>query len=308
MKLLLFIQIVAFYVLAQPVERRRGFSGFLGDYFTCDDAKALNMSDSWYYTWTLHPSQGSKCRYQGYWGTDQAAEFVPMVNGIGQAQKMIANGQLTQIYAKGNVQYILGYNEPDGTKPSHPHACTPEAAAKDWVYVQRFAESYNAKLVSPAPSGNDWSDDGRSKWLDKFFEECEKVQGCNTDSMEYIGVHDYSGDLNRLISMMEGIVKNYGRKAWLTEYAWIRTPAPTREEANKFMRSTLDFMDTSDAVFRYVWFTARCQEKKWGGCMNLLPYDSTSKTPTSTGRIWGDLDGENYPYPKTNQTQMLREE
>ena len=30
-----------------PVSRKRGFSGFLGDDYTCQDADALGLSDSW---------------------------------------------------------------------------------------------------------------------------------------------------------------------------------------------------------------------------------------------------------------------
>ncbi len=61
-----------------PASRKQGFSGFLGPDYTCEDAHALGLADSWYYTWMLNSAQYGRCESP----TDQAVEFVPMVNGI----------------------------------------------------------------------------------------------------------------------------------------------------------------------------------------------------------------------------------
>jgi hypothetical protein len=60
-----------------PATRKQGFSGFLGPDYTCGDAAALGLSDSWFYTWMTNAAQYSRCESP----SDQAAEFVPMING-----------------------------------------------------------------------------------------------------------------------------------------------------------------------------------------------------------------------------------
>merc|ERR1711874_315459 len=73
----------------KPVTRKRGLGAFTGGYsthWTCEDAKLLGLDDSWHYTWVANPSQYNRCK-----GQNVSSEFVPMVNGIGQAQKMIGS-------------------------------------------------------------------------------------------------------------------------------------------------------------------------------------------------------------------------
>ena len=60
---------------------KRGFSGFLGPDYNCSDAAALHL-DSWYYNWLHEPSQRGDC------GPAGAPEFVPMIIGLGEAEKV----------------------------------------------------------------------------------------------------------------------------------------------------------------------------------------------------------------------------
>jgi hypothetical protein len=72
----LFCFVLFFVFVRRPAAtRKQGFSGFLGKHFTCDDASALGLSDSWFYTWTKNAAQYKQCP------TTSAAEFVPMING-----------------------------------------------------------------------------------------------------------------------------------------------------------------------------------------------------------------------------------
>jgi len=98
------------------------------------------------------------------------AEFVPMINGANQAGAMLQDIELYRAeWSRANVHYLMGYNEPD-PNPLHPQSVEAAIAAVDWVDVQRFAAAFNPPLilVSPAPAGKDFNDDGRSKWLVKY--------------------------------------------------------------------------------------------------------------------------------------------
>lgn len=135
--------------------RRQGFSGFLGQNYSCNDSHALGLHDSWYYTWTKNPSQYNRCSF----GQSQQVlgkEFVPMINGVGQAAGDGVNEHNIEVWRKANAHYLLGYNEPDPGrinpvtgKSNHPHMVAPAAAARDWVEVQGLAERLSLKLISP---------------------------------------------------------------------------------------------------------------------------------------------------------------
>ena len=49
-------------------------------------------------------------------------------------------------------------------------------------------------------------------------------------------------------------------------------------------------LDASASVFRYAWFTSRNPPNTMNGGSNLLPFNSTSTTPTSTGKIYAAME------------------
>lgn len=100
-------------------------------------------------------------------------------------------------------------------------------------------------------------------------------------------MHDYQGDVTKLQRRIEGAAKRYGRQIWLTEFAFLDFDStPTREMENAYMKEALPFLDNSKDVFRYAWFTARNAANGGNGGSNLLPSDSDSTKPTSTGKIY----------------------
>jgi len=277
---------------AAAATRKRGFSGFLGDQFTCDDARVLNLGDSWYYNWIGNPSQYDKCKV-GKGANRTAVEFVPMINGLKAVKSMMNSHHYVQEWASANVRYLLGYNEPDyGNGKNHPHMCSPADAAKEWVNVQAVAAQFDPPLTLVGPavssSGPDaWDADGVSTWLDYFFGNCSAVPGCENSSIKYIAMHDYEGDLAKLKRRIEGAANRYKRQIWLTEFGHlVYGNPPTRSEEDAYLKEALPFLDQHPDVFRYAWFTARNKPNNMNGGSNLLPYDSDSVNPTSTGQVY----------------------
>lgn len=273
-----------------PVTRKQGFSGYLKDY-SCDDQKVLGLSDSWYYTWTMNVCQYDKCT------PDQlGAEFVPMINGVGQVKNGITN-HFQREWAAANAHYLLGYNEPDpGNGHNHPHMVDPEHAAKDWVYVQKIAEELGLSLVSPAMSTTGLDDQGVSPWLDQFFGNCTLMAGCNASKIDFIAFHDYGGNVSKILSRANGLMKRYGKPTWITEFAinkWARLHDDkcddcniTRAMQDAYMREVLPALDNSPAVHRYAWYTARDKPVKDTNNGNLLIWNETNPTLTSTGEVY----------------------
>lgn len=286
--------------LAPPpfvVTRKKGFSGFLGSLYTCDDAKVLGLSDSWYYSWLNQPyGQCTKCKNQ-----EMAAEFVPMVIGLGVADYLLNHTGFVSRWEATHSRFLLGYNEPDyGNGHNHPHMCSPADAAADWPKVQTIAAMFDPplELVSPAisNSGPDALDaDGGSIWLDQFLGNCsDVVPDCDPSLIKHVAFHDYQGDPAKLMRRVEGGYKKYGRPVWLTEFAvmhWTSGGTPSREDQDKYLEAVLPMLEASDAVFRYAWFSARSGPNDGLGECSLLPYDSNSTELTSTGKIYASGPG-----------------
>jgi len=293
-------------VRAKPATRKRGFSGFLANnspgsgYWSCDDARYLGLANSWYYNWLSETSQGNYCKKHGYWGSDQAKEFAPMIIGIGSTKGLLKRNTWMEEFERANVHFLLGYNEPDpSAAQQHPHQCSPADAAKDWPNVQAVAAMFDPPLtlVSPAPSSEDWTADGVSEWLDQFFGNCtDVVEECDPDLIKYIAFHDYVGNTKKLERRINGMTPHYGgRKLWITEFGigrWDPPNGPDRDEQDAYMEEVLPMLEANENVYRYAWFTSRqVGEQSWGGTKSLLPYNLTKddpgcNTPTSTGRIY----------------------
>jgi hypothetical protein len=276
------------------VTRKKGFSGFLGKHFTCDDAHVLDLDDSWFYSWLSNPwGQYSKCNDR----EKLPAEFVPMIIGLG-SYKEVTDTKI-RWWKEANVRFLLGYNEPDyGNGHNHPHMMDPADAAKEWPKIQEIAAQFDPPLtlVSPAISskGPDALDaNGGSIWLDYFFGNCsEVVPDCDVDLIKYVAFHDYQGDADKLMARMEGGFKKYKRPIWLTEFGVMNWdgPTPTRQEHDDYLREVIPMLEASEAVYRYAWFTARQVPNAGEGESSLLPYDSDSLELTSTGKVYSQRE------------------
>lgn len=212
-----------------------------------------------------------------------------MINGIGQLNNGVTN-HFAKEWRSGNAQFLLGYNEPDpGNGHNHPHMVSPAAAAADWVNVQKAAESLGLGLVSPAVSTTGLNDDGESPWFDEFLGNCSITPGCNTTRIDFMAFHDYQGNVSKLLSRAEGLMRRYGKQVWITEFAinkWACDCNVTRDMQDAYMKLALPALDKSPAVFRYAWYTARDQPVPGVNSGNLLVWNESTPTLTSTGEMY----------------------
>merc|ERR1711972_355688 len=265
----------------------------------CTDAQKLGLGDSWYYTWMArdsinHPKIPGKtiCEVEE---TTPAAEFVPMVLNCEEVDNIWAKMEYyKEHWSARGTKWLLGYNEPDGMHQT----CDPKTGAEKWLTVQKIADSFDPplRLASPSPcsgAGNACPGGGtafgNSPWLTSFFEECAKLEGCDPDRVEMIGLHDYEGDFNlrpdNLVVRVQGLVKNYPlsdggkRKVWVTEvspgcgtaslcrdrkhnnkknpiykggnFGWPTSPEVgiTNLEHKAYMQKIIPFFEESDDVF-----------------------------------------------------------
>ena len=71
--------------------------------------------------------------------------------------------------------------------------------------------------------------------MDEFYSNCSIIPGCNISQIDYIAFHDYQGDVSKLLSRAEGMMRRYGKPTWITEFAinkWARLQHGTCDDCN----------------------------------------------------------------------------
>ena len=168
---------------------------------------------------------------------DPTITFIPEVYGIpGLGQRPDDHEPpIDDVY-----QYVLGYNEPNQAGQSN---IPPEVAAEAFA---ELTKTYPDKIfVFPATAGPN------TQWMDPFLEACEEL-GCKID---YIGMHDYSGDADHVMKRVKNFSQRYGKQIWLTEFAV--NNEHSEEKVINFIESLLPQLEQSEAVFRYSWYYTR---------------------------------------------------
>merc|ERR1712232_794656 len=186
---------------------------------------------------------------------------------------------------------------------------SPADAAAAWPKVQKLAAAFDPPLTLVSPSvastgesgaTDAWDKNGRSTWMDEFLGNCsEVVKDCDPSLIKYIGMHDYHGDVDMLRKKVDGAAKLYGRKVWITEVAITKYgDPPSRDMEDAYMKELLPYLDGSNNVFRYSWFSSRNAPNDQNGGSNLLD-ENGSSTLTSTGKIYRDTPDAAYTKAKT---------
>lgn len=185
-------------------------------------------------------------------------------------------------YIPGTVQghnsnYILGFNEPNGTGQAN---LTPEQGARLWRRVEQvFGRDSSAgyALVSPAPSqlGNP---QGKA-WLEQFRDTYYSLYH-EWPQLDALACHCYTWWEPYNPSYCEDLVRDYTNLAtqwgisggvWLTEFAF---SVPNKHyltwddgERDRTMSGAWQFitwLNAEPSVVRYAWFT----NTDWEGCPN----------------------------------------
>lgn len=226
-------------VFSQVKSKKRGLAyGYLSE----ADMAALSGSLCWWYNWSYKPESGVSTVFENY-----MMDFVPMTWNGSFNESGIRNFYATH----PNAKYLLGFNEPNFTTQAN---MTPSQAAAIWPRLEKIAQDYNLKLVSPAVNYADKpvTENGVTytdpvAYLDAFFAACKD---CKVD---YIAVHNYMCYAGALADYIKKF-KKYNRPIWLTEFACWDQPSITLDMQKGYMMGAIDYLESDTAVFRYSWF------------------------------------------------------
>lgn len=248
-KFLLILLIVSLFsapAFSQVKSKKRGLA-YSHKYAA--DMAAISKGTSWWYNWSIRPESVVSSTFQNY-----GMEFVPMTwnNNYSEAD-------LRLFYtAHPEAKYILGFNEPNFKTQAN---MTPSQAAAAWPRLEKIAQEFGLKIVSPAVNYADQpvSENGVTytdpiAYLDAFFAACPTCQ------VDYIAVHNYmcyAGALSNDIKRY----KKYKKPIWLTEFACWDQQNITLTMQKGYMMGAIDYLESDTSIFRYAWFTGRWSER-----------------------------------------------
>lgn len=241
---LLFVLFISIAAWGQTKSPKRGLCVDQGKTNAADFA-VLAPGVSWFYDW----GTSTNIDY-----APSGIVFVPMTWNTGYNKN-----DLTSFLDKHpEVEYLLAFNEPNFRTQSN---ATPSQAAAAWPALEKIADQYGLKLVSPAPNwcGDCVKEGGTTyyspyQWLADFFTKCPD---CRVD---YIGIHFYMGDKNAVKGSIDSLWNQFHKPIWLTEFNMDKNGMGdngTVDEQRAFMVNLIDWMEQDPHVFRYSWFLTR---------------------------------------------------
>jgi hypothetical protein len=196
--------------------------------------KTSELAAHWMYSW------GRELRDE----IPDDVEFIPMFWGKGS----VTTENLAKVKAlidNGQVNYVLGFNEPDGVAQAN---MTVDEAIALWPQL----EELGVPLGSPATvsPNNDWMKD--------FMEKADAL-GLRID---FVTVHSYGGpNVLSFINKLKDTYNAFNRPIWITEFAvadWNATSIENNRHSEatviQYMQEVLPALDEIEYIHRYAWF------------------------------------------------------
>lgn len=217
------------------------------------------LRPSWMYSWGPRRPEGLASEI----------DFTPMIWGAGTEEKRTRIlAELKSQAAAGEIQHVLGFNEPDQKNQSN---LTVERVIDLWPQLMEVG----VPLIGPGCVHPD------REWMNSFMKEVDR-RDLRVDA---IAVHSYGGpSVANLVHKLKSVHKAFGRPVWLTEFAvgdWMaKTPAANRhkpENIAAFMRDVLPALDELPFLERYAWYSAAQSSSPLG--TSALIDDAGNLTP-----------------------------
>lgn len=263
------------YAFAQDKSYKRGVSYEIPYE---EDFTSLSKGVSWFYNWGGQPKDHiNTCLLEA------GVDFVPMAWNGGYNE----NALRSYLQTHPNVKYILGFNEPNFKSQAN---MTPAEAVAAWPRLQKIADDFDLKIVSPAVNFSaDAPYQDPNTWLDEFFRLLP-----SDARVDYVAVHCYMPYPSALMWYI-GKFKKYGRPIWLTEFcAWDNfweIPGDQPSNQMRYMVDAINYLESDPDVYRYAWFIPRTAESNKYPYMQLLE-DNAPGVLTALGKVFVSMSSQ----------------
>lgn len=212
---------------------------------------------------------GSWFKTNGPRTTYQDSEFVPSLSTVKQ---LIDIG----VAVNNSDGWLSGFNEPDTAS----RYISPKDAAAYWYYIEAVADQEGIKLTSPAmsPVG--------MPWLWDMVREYRRMFG-TSPRFDAVNIHVYdnspaSAQAYILDVRAQMVAWGYGdSELWITELGSY-CPDTTTQQTSQFMIEIIDWLEETNYVQRYAWFTNRVPiDSNWSNYKpcELVNHETETITP-----------------------------
>jgi len=235
-----------------------------------DAVKIHALHVEWVYNWNISLPASM----------DSGIDYVPMRHNKWWPD-------LNNLAAVRDVDYLLGYNEPDGSDQAD---MTVAEAIAQWPLLQAKADEYDLLLGSPATVHYN------SQWIQDFMAIVDTPgSGLRVD---YICVHCYyPPNPDTFMNNLTWVHNRWGRDVWVTEFNvadWSGSNPYTQEQAYTCLAELLYRMEQTSWLRRYAIFP-------WDGSSDASKaspiFEPGTNTLTPLGKLYaswdGDIDGPN---------------
>lgn len=217
---------------------------------------------------SLCKSLGSKFGFGYNWGqvenNDIGAPFIPMMHGPSKASAQEWLGNVDKAVKKGS-KAVMGFNEPDHGEQAN---LGPDAACSAWKqYMNPIASSHpDVTIIGPSvtngppPMGLDW--------LTRFHKACPDAV-VHATNIHFYDIYD-AGTIERFKAQVEKAISNYNKPVWVTEFG-LNPGSASQEQAAKFLKDAMAYMDGNDKVQGYSWFMVGTGENQLNSGSGLSP-------------------------------------
>ena len=257
-----------------PLSSKRGFGDVGASYNILQAANA-----GWYYGW--RPDKPS-----GVGNYD--AEFVPMIWGQWQANQ----SEINNILSYGDVEWVLGFNEPERSDQAN---ISVETAISAWRTLSNGFSGTDVKLVSPGVADTGGTDGGQT-WLANFMSQANS-EGLKVDAVAFhwYGVStptDPVGAANSFLSRVDSYHNSYGLPVWITEFGIIDwggsyTTEEMREANAIFLENVIPALESRSYVEGYAFYN-------WTGDTTLVEGSPLAPTNVGMNYVGAIKTGETY--------------
>lgn len=174
---------------------------------------------TWYYNYGAYPTSGIN---------QNKLQFVPMMWGNRPEDAGFYDTVKGLIDSGMNIEYVLGFNEPDGCEGGGS-CIDARTAARIWKQEIEPLKKHGVRLGAPAVRG------GGAAWLQEFYTYC--AGECTTDFMP---AH-YYGDSAGLAGWVGYLSATYqNMTVWVTEFAYPDGPLVATQES---FNESITFLD-----------------------------------------------------------------
>lgn len=247
MKKNIFLIIAAMMLVSASVSAKSYKRGVSENSFSLAvEMDVLTPGVSWYYNWSNIPNTGVDNQVLEYEGD---FEFVPMAWNANYNADAIREF----VGKHPECKYILGYNEPNFTAQAN---MTPAQAAEKWPELVALANELDLQIIAPALN---YSPNPPYQSPTAWFDEFNNLVG--SDSYDFVAIHAYGG-YGVLTDLATTFHDRYGKPVWVTEFCYWPDTGNTSSLVTpasqiSFMISTVEWLETTDWIYRYAWFKAK---------------------------------------------------